>query len=95
VVEDLATGERAPMPVSGVFIYVGLTPNTDFLGGLVPLNSAGQIVTDLEMRTSVRGILAAGDVRAASARILVAAAGDGATAALAAVRYLRTGDWRH
>jgi thioredoxin reductase (NADPH) len=93
VVEDLATGERAPMPVSGVFIYVGLTPNTDFLGGLVPLNSAGQIVTDLEMRTSVPGILAAGDVRAASARILVAAAGDGATAALAAVRYLRTGDW--
>jgi thioredoxin reductase (NADPH) len=93
IVEDLATGERTPMPVSGVFIYVGLTPNTEFLGNLVPLNSAGQIITDLDMRTSVPGILAAGDVRAASARILVASAGDGATAALAAARYLRTNDW--
>ena len=82
------------MPVSGVFIYVGLTPNTEFLGGLVPLTAGGQIVTDLEMRTAVPGVLAAGDVRAASARLLVASAGDGATAAMTAVRYLRTGIWR-
>jgi thioredoxin reductase (NADPH) len=94
VVEDLATGAREPMAVSGVFIYAGLTPNTEFLGGLVPLAETGQIVTDLEMRTAVPGILAAGDVRAASARLLAASAGDGATAAMAAVRYLRTGAWR-
>ena len=94
LVEDLATGAREPMTVSGVFIYAGLTPNTEFLGGLVPLSASGQIVTDLEMRTAVPGILAAGDVRAASARLLVASAGDGATAAMAAVRYLRTGVWR-
>ena len=93
VVEDLATGARAPMPVSGVFIYAGLTPNTEFLGGLVPLNAAGQIITDIEMRTAVPGVLAAGDVRAQSARLLAASAGDGATAAMAAVRYLRSSTW--
>jgi thioredoxin reductase (NADPH) len=93
VVEDLATGTREPMAVSGVFIYAGLTPNTEFLGGLVPLAETGQIATDLEMRTAVPGVLAAGDVRAKSARMLVASAGDGATAAMAAVRYLRSGAW--
>jgi thioredoxin reductase (NADPH) len=90
---DVKTGERSQLAVSGVFLYVGLTPNTQFLKDLVPLNERGQIVTDLGMRTVVPGILAAGDVRHESARQLVSAAGDGATAALAAVRYLRTGEW--
>jgi thioredoxin reductase (NADPH) len=93
LVEDLASGARETMAVSGIFIYAGLTPNTEFLGGLAPLAESGQIVTDLEMRTAVPGILAAGDVRAASARLLVASAGDGATAARAAIRYLRTKAW--
>jgi thioredoxin reductase (NADPH) len=88
--EDVKTGERSPMDVIGAFIFIGLTPNTQFLNGLVPLNEKGQIVTDLNMQTSVPGIFAAGDVRAESSRQLVSAAGDGATAALAAVRYLRT-----
>jgi thioredoxin reductase (NADPH) len=92
-VEDLGSGERAALAVSGVFIYVGLRPNTEFLGGLVPLTPGGHIVTDLWMRTVVPGITAAGDIRAQSARQLVTAAGDGATAALAAVRYLRAGEW--
>jgi thioredoxin reductase (NADPH) len=92
-VEDVKTGERSQMEVSGVFLYIGLTPNTQFLNGLVPLNDRGQIVTDLWMRTAVPGILAAGDVRHESSRQLISAAGDGATAALAAVRYVRTGEW--
>jgi thioredoxin reductase (NADPH) len=92
-VEDVKTGERSRLEVSGVFLYIGLTPNTQFLNGLLPLNERGQIVTDLSMRTAVPGILAAGDVRCESSRQLVSAAGDGATAALAAVRYLRTGEW--
>jgi thioredoxin reductase (NADPH) len=86
---DVKTGERVQLDVTGAFIFIGLTPNTQFLNGLVPLNEKGQIVTDLSMRTSVPGIFAAGDVRAESSRQLVSAAGDGATAALAAVRYLR------
>lgn len=92
-VEDVKSGERAQIAVSGVFLYIGLTPNTQFLNGLVPLNEYGQIMTDLWMRTAAPGILAAGDVRCESSRQLVSAAGDGATAALAAVRYLRTGEW--
>ena len=92
-IEDLGSGERAPLPVSGVFIYIGLRPNTAFLGGLVPLTARGHIVTDLWMRTAVPGIAAAGDIRAQSARQLVTAAGDGATAALAVIRYLQTGEW--
>jgi thioredoxin reductase (NADPH) len=91
--EDVKTGERSALDVAGVFLYPGLTPNTQFLHGLVPLNARGQVVTDLWMRTAVPGILAAGDVRGDSARQLISAAGDGATAALAAVRYLRTGQW--
>jgi thioredoxin reductase (NADPH) len=91
--EDVNTGERSQMEVAGVFLFIGLTPNTQFLNGLLPLNQRGQIMTDLSMRTAVPGILAAGDVRHESSRQLVSAAGDGATAALAAVRYLRTGEW--
>src|SRR6185312_11660929 len=94
-VEDVTTGAQSALEVAGVFPYLGLTPNTAFLNGLVPLNARGQIVTDLWMRTAVPGILAAGDVRGESARQLISAAGDGATAALAAIHYLRTGQWRH
>lgn len=91
--EDVTTGAQSTLEVTGVFLFPGLTPNTPFLNGLLPLNAQGQIVTDLRLRTTVPGILAAGDVRAESARQLVASAGDGATAALAAVQYLRTGEW--
>jgi thioredoxin reductase (NADPH) len=72
----------------GVFVYVGLDPNTAFLRGLVELDATGHIETDIMMRTSVDGIFAAGDIRAKSVATLAAAAGDGATAAIAAVRYL-------
>ncbi len=94
VVEDVATRQRSPLEASGVFLYPGLVPNTEFLGGLVPLDERGQIVTDLWMHTAVPGVLAAGDVRHESARQLVSSAGDGATAALAAIRYLRSGEWQ-
>ena len=89
--EDVKTGERSQLDVTGAFIFAGLTPNTEFLKDVIPLNESGHIVTDLWMRTSVPGIFAAGDVRADSSRQLISAAGDGATAALAAIRYMRTG----
>ena len=92
-VEDLKTGNKSLVSVAGVFIYVGLTPNTQFLGNLLALDGGGHIITDIGMRTKVPGILAAGDIRQHSARQLISAAGDGATAALAAIRYLRVGEW--
>lgn len=87
-----AGGER--LEVAGVFIYVGLTPNNSILSGLVETDAAGHIPVDLWMRTQTPGLLAAGDIRAQSARQLVSAAGDGATAALAAERFLRRNEWR-
>jgi thioredoxin reductase (NADPH) len=76
---------------AGVFIYVGLAPNTAFLRGLVALDAGGHIETDPSMRTSVPGIFAAGDIRRSSVALLASAAGDGATAAVSAFRYLDGG----
>jgi thioredoxin reductase (NADPH) len=75
--------------VRGVFVHVGLVPNTAFLRGLLALDATGHIETDIALRTSVEGIFAAGDIRAHSVAQLAAAAGDGATAAIAAIRYLK------
>jgi len=88
-VRDVRTGEVHVVELAGVFIYVGLEPNTAFLQGLVALDAAGHVATDILMRTSVDGIFAAGDVRAHSVALLAAAAGDGATAAVSAFRYLQ------
>ncbi|MPZ37472.1 MAG: FAD-dependent oxidoreductase [Rhizobiales bacterium] len=86
---DLTAGTIHERAVKGVFVYVGLEPNTAFLRGIVALDPAGHIETDIMMRTSVPGIFAAGDVRRHSVAQLAAAAGDGATAAVAAWRYLK------
>jgi thioredoxin reductase (NADPH) len=86
---DSLSGAARLEPVAGVFIYVGLEPNTAFLRGVVALDPTGHIETDIMMRTSVPGIYAAGDIRRSSVAQLAAAAGDGATAATAAFRYLK------
>lgn len=85
-----ANGTVREEPCGGVFVFVGLEPNTAFLGGLVALDPAGHVATDLLMRTSLDGVFAAGDIRAQSVRLLASAAGDGATAAVAAFRYLQS-----
>ena len=89
-VVDETSGETSRIDLSGVFIYIGLDPNTDYLQDLLPLDNAGHIATDIWMNTDVRGIFAAGDIRQNSAAQLVSAAGDGATAAIAARRYLES-----
>ena len=89
VVEE-TSGETSRIDLSGVFIYIGLDPNTDYLHDLLPLDNAGHIPTDIWMNTDARGIFAAGDIRQNSAAQLVSAAGDGATAAIAARRYLES-----
>jgi thioredoxin reductase (NADPH) len=86
---DAATGATRLQEVKGVFIYVGLEPNTAFLRDVLVLDAAGHIVTDIMMRTSLAGVFAAGDIRQHSVAQLAAAAGDGATAAMSAFRYLQ------
>lgn len=72
-------GERA-LPVSGVFVAVGMLPNTELLAGLVSLNEAGYVVAGEDCKTDVPGIFAAGDLRTKQLRQVVTAAADGATA---------------
>ncbi len=82
-------GEIRRQPCSAVFAYVGLEPRTGFLRDFAALDDGGHIVTDLTMRASRPGIFAAGDIRAGSVKMLASVAGDAATAAIGAVRYLR------
>jgi len=85
---NVKTGERSTLKVSGGFIYVGLHPNTEFVKGLISLDSEGHIPTNEEMETEIAGIFAAGDIRQNSPRQAITAAGDGATAALSAESFL-------
>jgi thioredoxin reductase (NADPH) len=84
-------GQSRSLETRGVFVFVGLEPNTAFLGGVVKLDAAGHIETDMLMRTSVEGIFAAGDIRKHSVAQLASVAGDGATAAVSAFRYVKSG----
>jgi thioredoxin reductase (NADPH) len=76
--------------LAGVFIFVGLEPNTQFVQGVVDLDPAGHVIVDAHLQASVPGIFAAGDLRQYSSRQLVSAAGDGATAAISAARFLQS-----
>ena len=82
------TGEDSSLDVAAVFIFIGQHPNTDFLGGLVPIDEGGHAVVNEWMETELPGLYVAGDARRNSARQVVSSAGDGATAAIAAEHYL-------
>ena len=87
-VRDLETGESSTLPVAAVFTNVGRVPNTGLLEGVIALADDGRIPTDVWMRTELPGLFAAGEVRVNAGGQAIAAAGDGATAAVAAHRYL-------
>lgn len=82
------TGEISQLPVSGVFVYVGLSPNVEAFAGQVSSDSQGYIFTDTEMRTNIPGVFAAGDIRQKSLRQVATAVGDGALAGVTAQVYL-------
>jgi len=85
---NVKTGGKSNLSVSGVFIAVGLKPNIEYLRGLLSLSDGGFIPVNGNMETEVPGIFAAGDIRAGSIRQVIAAAGDGAIAAIAAEAYI-------
>ena len=89
--KNVATGKKFELKLDGVFVSIGLKPNTGYLKGLVELDEAGMIVVNDKMETSVPGIFAAGDIRHNSIRQSITAAGDGATAALSAKRWVDEG----
>jgi len=88
-VTGVRLSDERTLEVAGVFLFVGLQPNTAFLQGAVDLDGAGHVVVDAHLQSSVPGVFAAGDIRQGSARQLVSAAGDGASAAVFAAQYLR------
>jgi len=85
---NVKNGDKSTLDVQGVFIYIGYNPNTEFLKGLVALNRESYIITDENMSASVPGIFAAGDVRNKQLKQIATAVGDGATAAMAAEKYV-------
>jgi thioredoxin reductase (NADPH) len=90
VVKTRSTGETEELRPGGVFVFVGLQPNTAFLTDTLALTEAGFIQTAPTLETTVPGIFAAGDARAGSTKQLVSAAGEGATAALMIRHYLQS-----
>jgi len=87
---DVKTGKKSVLPVSGVFVAIGQSPNTALVKNILSVDANGYIITNEKMETSVPGVLAAGDIRSNSIRQTISAAGDGATAAIYADRYLGT-----
>lgn len=85
---DIQTGKKSTLEVDGVLVHVGVEPNTDYLSGIVPLDSKGHILVNEKMETEIPGVFAAGDIRHNSAMQIATAVGDGATAALSASQFL-------
>ena len=88
-VENTKTGESQELEVDGVFIAVGITPDTGFVKDFVELDSQGYIIAGEDGKTSVPGVFAAGDVRTKQLRQVITAAADGANCITSAEEYLR------
>jgi alkyl hydroperoxide reductase subunit F len=88
VYKDRATSELHTVTLEGVFIQIGLVPNTDWLKGVVDLTKHGEIIVDAKGQTSVPGVFAAGDATTVPFKQIIIAAGDGAKAALGAFDHL-------
>ena len=92
IVKNVKTGQVTEHHTEGVFLFVGLSPRTQFVKGLVQMDEGGNILTDENCETSIKGIFAAGDCRRKLLRQIATAVGDGATAAFAAEKYLEVKD---
>jgi len=90
LLRNVKNNTQVPLEVTGIFIYVGLKPNTDWIKNTLPLHELGFVETNDRMETSLPGVFAAGDVRYKLLRQIATAVGDGSTAAFAAEKYLET-----
>ena len=86
--KDLASGEMKHIQLEGIFVQIGLVPNTEWLKGTLELSRHGEIIVDARGQTSVPGIFAAGDVTTVPFKQIVIAVGEGAKAALSAFDHL-------
>jgi thioredoxin reductase (NADPH) len=88
-IRDRKSGATERIEPAGVFVFIGLSPNSDWLPGEIVCDQYGFIITEPTLETSMRGVFAAGDVRKGSTKQAAAAAGEGATAALMIREYLK------
>ena len=86
---NVKTDTTSHFPIDGIFIAVGLKPNSQIFSDIVTTDKTGYIITDQNMATLIPGIFAAGDIRHHSIRQVATAVGDGATAAMAAFMYIK------
>lgn len=86
--KNVKTEEITDFPTDGVFLFVGTKPMSDFAKGLIEMNERGYIITDVNMKTSIDGVFAAGDIRVKLLRQVITAAADGAIAAISAEKYI-------
>jgi len=89
---NVETGKSSILKLAGIFVAIGLTPNSQSFQNIVDLDDTGYIVTDEIMTTSAPGIFAAGDIRKNSPRQIGVAVGDGITAAISAFKYVQEND---
>jgi thioredoxin reductase (NADPH) len=85
---DVVTDATTTLAATGLFVFIGFRPNTGIVDGHIRHDEGGYLITDNNMETSLRGLFAAGDVRAQLARQVTTAVGDATTAAIAAEKYL-------
>jgi thioredoxin reductase (NADPH) len=90
LVENVKTGEQSDVQTDGVFIFIGHTPNNELYKGQLEIDEHGYLRVDTHMRTSVEGVYACGEAADGEYKQVVISAGMGATAAIAATRYLET-----
>ena len=88
VVENTKTGEVKEIPMDGVFVSIGTMPKTDLFREYIKLTKGGNIITDENMQTNIKGVYAAGDVRDKMFRQITTAVSDGTIASLMAEKYI-------
>ncbi len=91
-VEGIILSSNKEIKVDGIFVFVGMKVNNELVKDLVELNEWGEVKVDLNMKTSRKGLYAAGDIRENAVKQVVAAAGDGAVAAINALKYVEKGE---
>ncbi|MBM4194638.1 MAG: thioredoxin-disulfide reductase [Gemmatimonadetes bacterium] len=87
-IRDVRSNASRELVATGIFIFIGFKPNTGVIEGHVEHDAGGYLITDANMETSIRGLFAAGDVRAQLTRQVTTAVGDATTAAIAVEKYL-------
>ncbi len=89
---DTTTGKKVDIKIDGVFVFVGLKPNSQFLGGALEVDEVGLIKTDVNLLSSMPGVFVAGDIRSGATMQVASAVGEGATASLKIREYLEAAE---